>query len=319
VKHLLSSIFAFVGGCALGSVTWAGATAPAANGGPMLEFHLVDEAQHSGNVPPGDERYQLPDGSSILLNANVVASGDDVAEAIATRTPEGPAVLIRLNVRGAASMLATTRQNLGHRLAVGYNGRVINASVIQGVFGSRLEVADLTAAEARSTTMHFGATAETTRSSAIQHFLINARTRQCIALEVRFPGPEAAVKPFAIREVSLASGHQYLVQGRGSCFCSPTGNCSFWVVVPVGDTFRVLLKAPAIQTATVRPQMTRGHPDLDVSMHDSAFETTHWTYRFDGRRYRIAKCADWDYQDRKNPDRILREPRVTSCQASPTA
>lgn len=152
-------------------------------------------------------------------------------------------------------------------------------------------------------------------SAAIQHFLISAGDRQCIALKARFPGPMPPVQPFEVREVPLAHGHQYLAQGRGSCFCSPTGNCSFWVVVPVGDSYRVLLMASAVQTVAVQPQMTRGHPDLDVSMHDSAFETTHWTYRFDGRRYRRTQCADWNYQDRKNPDRLLSEPRIRSCSA----
>lgn len=315
VKHLSANVFTLVGASALVSIAWAGAMVQAQKRPQTLEFHLVDEAQHSGKVPPVDKLYQLPDGSAILLKRYVVASGDEVAEAVVATTPEGPAISIRLDARGAASMLATTRRNLGHRLAVVYDGRVISAAVIQGVFGARFEVAGLTTAEARAIAVHFGATAEAS-SAAIQHFLINARARQCIALEGRFPGPEPAVQPFEIREVSLASGHQYLVQGRGSCFCSPTGNCSFWVVVPVGDTYRILLKASAIQTAVVQPQKTRGHPDLDVSMHDSAFETTHWTYRFDGRRYRRVKCTDWDYQDRNNPDRVLSEPQIGSCQAS---
>lgn len=154
------------------------------------------------------------------------------------------------------------------------------------------------------------------RPAAIQHFLISARARQCIAQTARFPGQEAAVQPFEIRGVSLGSDRQYLVQGRGSCFCSPTGNCAFWVVVAIGDSFRVLLSASAIQTVTVQPRVTRGRPDLDVSMHDSAFEITHWTYRFNGRRYRRVKCVDWDYQDKKNPDRVLYEPNIRSCRAS---
>lgn len=116
-------------------------------------------AQQSGKVPPGDKLYQLPDGSTILLKGDVVASGDEIAKAIATTTPEGPAVYIRMDARGAAAMLATTRQNLGHRLAVVYNGRVISAAVIQGMFGARFEVANLTKAEARAIAIHFGATA----------------------------------------------------------------------------------------------------------------------------------------------------------------
>lgn len=160
VKHLPANIFTFAGACALGSVTWAGVVVPEHERPPTLEFHLVDEAQQSGKVPLGDKLYRLSDGSAILLKGDAVASGDEVAEAIATTTPKGPAVYIRLDARGAASMLATTRQNLGHRLAVVYSGRVISAAVIQGVFGARFEVADVTTAEARAIAMHFG---ETTR------------------------------------------------------------------------------------------------------------------------------------------------------------
>lgn len=52
-------------------------------------------------------------------------------------------------------MLSTTRENLGHRLAVVYNGQVINDSVIRGVFGGQFQVTGLTAAEAQSLAMQF--------------------------------------------------------------------------------------------------------------------------------------------------------------------
>ncbi len=151
-------------------------------------------------------------------------------------------------------------------------------------------------------------------SKAIQRFVIGARDQRCIVFFTQHPGPSPAVQPFEITKVSLADGPQYLVQGRGECFCSPTGNCTFWVVVPSVDSFRLLLRAGAIQIARVLPQMTSGHPDLDLSMHDSAFESTHWTYRFDGQRYRKVKCVGLSYQDAKNFDRILREPRMIPCQ-----
>ena len=109
VEHLPANIFAFIGACALGSLAWAGALVQVRERSPTLEFHLVDEAQHSDKVPPSDKLYQLPSGSTILLKREIVASGGEFAEAIATTTPEGPAVYIRLDARGAASMLGTTR------------------------------------------------------------------------------------------------------------------------------------------------------------------------------------------------------------------
>jgi len=145
----------------LAAVPWAGAMVPVAQRPATLEFRLVDEqnnpmrAQQSGKVPIGDKLYQLRDGSVMLLKRDVVATGDEVAEAIATTTQAGPTVDIRLNSRGAASMLRATQKNLGHSMAVVYNGQVINHAVIRGVFSTRFQVTGLTAAEARALAMQF--------------------------------------------------------------------------------------------------------------------------------------------------------------------
>jgi preprotein translocase subunit SecD len=156
VKGLTANIFTFAAACALEGVPWAGAMAPVGEQPSTLEFHLVDEAPQSDKTPPDDKLYQLSDGSAILLKGDVVAGGDEVAEAVAMTTPEGPAVYIRLDARGAASMLMTTRRNLGQRLAVVYNGRVISVAVIRGVFGPRFEVIT---AEARAIATQFGGAA----------------------------------------------------------------------------------------------------------------------------------------------------------------
>ena len=134
---------------------------PVAQRPATLEFRLVDEqnnplqAQQSGKVPLGDKLYQLRDGSVILLKQDVVATGDEVAEAIATTTQAGPTVDIRLDARGAASMLRATQENLGRSMAVVYNGQVINHAVIRGVFSARFQVTGLTAAEASALAMQF--------------------------------------------------------------------------------------------------------------------------------------------------------------------
>jgi len=145
----------------LAAVPLAGALVPVAQRPATLEFRLVDEqnnplqAQQSGKVPLGDKLYPLRDGGVILLKQAVVATGDEIAEAIATTTQEGPTVDIRLNARGAASMLHATQENLGHSMAVVYNGQVVNHAVIRGVFGARFQVTGLTAAEASTLVMQF--------------------------------------------------------------------------------------------------------------------------------------------------------------------
>jgi beta-lactamase regulating signal transducer with metallopeptidase domain len=155
---LMSAVMVIV---VLTAVPWAGAVPVAASSAAALEFHLVDDrrnplqAQQSGNVPPGDKLYRLRDGSVILLKRDAVATGYDVAEAIAETTQAGPTVDIRLNARGAASMLRATRENLGHGMAVVYNGQVINHAVIRGVFSARFQVTGLSAAEASALATQF--------------------------------------------------------------------------------------------------------------------------------------------------------------------
>ncbi len=155
---LMSAVLVIV---VLAAVPWAGAMVPVAQRPATLEFRLVDEqnnplqAQQSGKVPIGDKLYQVRDGSVILLKRDVVATGDEVAEAIATTTQAGPTVDIRLDARGAASMLRATQENLGHSMAVVYNGQVINHAVIRGVFSARFQVTGLTAAQARTLAMQF--------------------------------------------------------------------------------------------------------------------------------------------------------------------
>ncbi|HTT05342.1 MAG TPA: protein translocase subunit SecD [Steroidobacteraceae bacterium] len=139
-----------------------------------LEFHLVDEqanpfqAQQTNQVPLGDKLYKMQDGTPILLKRDVVATGDELTQATSTTGQDGPEVDIRLDARGAASMLRTTRQNVGHRLAVVYIERnrqqvivgthkvdretvsqqVINDATIRGVFGPQFSVTGLTQGQA---------------------------------------------------------------------------------------------------------------------------------------------------------------------------
>ncbi|HEX4025249.1 MAG TPA: protein translocase subunit SecD [Steroidobacteraceae bacterium] len=139
-----------------------------------LEFHLQDEsgnafqAQQSGVVPLGDKLYKQQDGTPILLKREIVVTGDELTQATSTSTQQGPTVNIRLDARGAASMLRTTRENVGHHLAVVYiersrqqvvvNGKkvdrenitqqVINDATIQGVFGPQFMVTGMTQGQA---------------------------------------------------------------------------------------------------------------------------------------------------------------------------
>jgi preprotein translocase subunit SecD len=140
-----------------------------------LEFRLVDtqgnplQAEQAGRAPLGTRLYKMQDGSPILLKREVVVTGDELTSATSTSSNEGPAVSIRLDARGAESMLRTTRLNVGKRMAVVYieksrrqvevdgqkverdnsTEKVISAPTIRGVFGPQFEVTGLSAGEAR--------------------------------------------------------------------------------------------------------------------------------------------------------------------------
>jgi preprotein translocase subunit SecD len=140
-----------------------------------LELRLADtannayQAQQSGRAPLGTKLYKREDGSPILLKREVIVTGDELTSATSTAGTEGPEVQIKLDARGADSMLRTTRLNVGKPMAVVYiektrrqvevNGqkvdreatseKVINVATIRGVFGPQFVVTGLSAGEAR--------------------------------------------------------------------------------------------------------------------------------------------------------------------------
>lgn len=146
---------------ALVAVPWAGAAVAGSQRPAILEFHLVDEqsnplhAQRSGAVPLGDKLYKVQNGPPILLKRETVATSDDIAHVTVTTTQQGPQVEVRLTERGAASMLSTTRENIGRQMAAVYNGQVINHAVIRGPFGREFRITGLNAAEAHALAMKF--------------------------------------------------------------------------------------------------------------------------------------------------------------------
>jgi preprotein translocase subunit SecD len=132
-----------------------------------LEFHLVDmendvlEAERRGRAPLGSELEHMRDGTPVLLRRDVIASGDQLVDASFQYQQGQPAVLVRLDSRGARKMLETTSANVGRHMAVLYieekpqlverdgklvtgepkrDEKVINNAVIQGVFSNRFSI-----------------------------------------------------------------------------------------------------------------------------------------------------------------------------------
>lgn len=136
-----------------------------------LEFRLVEEkgdaqrAERTGYAPNGSRLYHFRDGRPILLKRSIIVSGDNVINAQSGIDPEAgsPQVSVTLDGVGGRKMLATTKQNVGNRMAVVYienridtvvvNGEkvkkrvttkdVINAAVIRGQFANRFQITGL--------------------------------------------------------------------------------------------------------------------------------------------------------------------------------
>jgi len=141
-----------------------------------LEFRLVDdqndaiEAERLGRAPLGSRLYKTRQGGPVLLKRDTIVSGEQLVDASSGFSEGQPAVFVKLDARGAAEMLETTRQNLGRPMAVVFiekkrvkadepcNGvrtgtecteeEVISVATIQGVFSSNFQITGLLASEA---------------------------------------------------------------------------------------------------------------------------------------------------------------------------
>lgn len=136
-----------------------------------LEFRLVDEkgdplrAERTGFAPNNASLEHFRDGRPILLQRQIIVSGENVINAQSSIDPQqgSPMVSVTLDGAGGRKMLATTKQNVGNRMAVLYienrvdtievDGKkvkkrvttkdVINAAVIRGQFADRFQITGL--------------------------------------------------------------------------------------------------------------------------------------------------------------------------------
>ncbi|BBP45237.1 protein translocase subunit SecD [Thiosulfatimonas sediminis] len=136
-----------------------------------LEFRMVDEqgdaerAQKTGFAPNNAELQHFRDGRPILLQRQLIVSGENVINAQSSIDPQqgSPMVSVTLDGAGGRKMLATTKKNIGNRMAVLFienridtievNGEkikkrvtskdVINAAVIRGQFAERFQITGL--------------------------------------------------------------------------------------------------------------------------------------------------------------------------------
>ena len=134
-----------------------------------LEYRLVD-VEHDlqkaveGHPPVGSRLYYDKEGQPILLNRQIIVTGDQIVDASSGMDQDGrAAVFISLNGVGAAKMGKLTQANIGKPMAVVFieykvdtrmvNGekvrhkekveKVISVATIQGVFSKRFQTTGL--------------------------------------------------------------------------------------------------------------------------------------------------------------------------------
>ena len=135
-----------------------------------VEFRLVDEkndvqtAIQSGKIPSGSKLYKFKDGRPLLLKTTVISTGENIVDASSNVDKDNqPMVSITLDNAGGRTMLETTKEFLGYRMAVVFienqvetiieNGKtvkkrsktqdIINAATIQGTFSNRFQITGL--------------------------------------------------------------------------------------------------------------------------------------------------------------------------------
>ena len=95
-----------------------------------VSFRLVDDSGDAA-AHAGETRVDFRDGQ-LWLEPDAAISGDMVASARARPDAEGrPVVDITLNEAGKARLDALTRANIGRRMAILVDGKVVTAPVIR--------------------------------------------------------------------------------------------------------------------------------------------------------------------------------------------
>lgn len=112
---------------------------------------------------------------------------------------------------------------------------------------------------------------------------------------------------------NLRSGRGLAIQGIGEKQCSPTGNCSFWILRRLHGKYETILNIDMVQTFRFLNSQTHGYPDLVTWSHDSAMERGGRLFRFDGQEYRESVSWDEDYERRLDDGSLetLKRPQVT--------
>jgi hypothetical protein len=104
------------------------------------------------------------------------------------------------------------------------------------------------------------------------------------------------------------------IQGQGGCFCSPTGNCAFWIYQLKNGKYRSLLETDMVQMFGFLKSERHGYPDLVTWSHGSATMYGAQLFRFDGDQYVPSGGWEEDYEYLGADGQLVKvaKPRITS-------
>jgi hypothetical protein len=96
--------------------------------------------------------------------------------------------------------------------------------------------------------------------------------------------------------------------------CAPVGNCDFLFFEKKGNGYNILLdlKNGSVQTFKLQKNKTNGYFDLETKDHGDAWSGGINIYKFDGEKYKLDECFDYNYSYFKD-GRIyeLNKPKIT--------
>jgi hypothetical protein len=80
-------------------------------------------------------------------------------------------------------------------------------------------------------------------------------------------------------------------RGQFGNFCGATGNCSEWIFGKLkhSNKYKLILDSGG-EYFYLRKKLTNGYRDIYITTHDSASSSYHMIYKFNGKRYKEAKC-----------------------------
>jgi|GEM_PF-6985491 len=125
-----------VAGCAPASIAQLepGTSSMAADTSPLIEFRLVHDA-------PAPGRMQVEyAGEVVYLDAQPIISDADLREVHPEVLTRGLLVNMRLTPEGARRMARVTAENIGGRMALLLESRVVDMPVIRSPVGSTADV-----------------------------------------------------------------------------------------------------------------------------------------------------------------------------------